>query len=535
MVLVYWPVLSGTRDSVRRLLFDSKPAWFGCVLFGGGLLTFGWLAQDLFQGVPHLGDSVAALFSAELFLSGRLTAPMPAHPEFFRQFGVLSAEHGVDRLAGMYPPGWPLVLAPGVALGATWLVNPILGGALAVATAALGAELYDRPVGRLAGLLVVLSPLLGVFSASHLSHVPTALWLCLGWWATVRIDRTGHPAWGLLAGGALGLALVTRPATAALIGLVVAFLPLSRPHHSLERWRPYLTAIVVVIVFACGLLAYQGATTGDPFTPGHRLVLGPDRGPGFGEYAEGQIHDLQRGLQHTLERVHVVDTTLLGWPVLASAVFLLPFLLGRAGLRELWLIAPYIALLGFFATFWYFPANYPGRYLTSALPPLLIACAATWRTTSDQLAARRGWSAVPTLVVVVGLLFSVLVARPLHLSFFEPHHGDIETVLPAMIADAEVTDALVFVRAEGWSDHHWDRQGDYYGSAFRLNTPDLDGDIVYARDLAPDNGRLIAAYPDRFYYSYVFQRGPKQGRLYRLVLRKNGTWRRVPARRSDMR
>ena len=42
-----------------------------------------------------------------------------------------------------------------------------------------------------------------------------------------------------------------------------------------------------------------------------------------------------------------------------------------------------------------------------------------------------------------------------------------------------------------------------YGSVFWLNNPDLDGDVVYARDLPDRRAELFRAYPDRFvYYAY---------------------------------
>lgn len=58
----------------------------------------------------------------------------------------------------MYPPGWPALLTPGVWLGAPWLVNPLLGADLAVATGALGRELVDEQTGRVASLLALTSP-----------------------------------------------------------------------------------------------------------------------------------------------------------------------------------------------------------------------------------------------------------------------------------------------------------------------------------------------------------------------------------------
>jgi hypothetical protein len=39
-----------------------------------------------------------------------------------------------------------------------------------------------------------------------------------------------------------------------------------------------------------------------------------------------------------------------------------------------------------------------------------------------------------------------------------------------------------------------------YGSVFWRNTPDLDGDIVYARDIVALRAEIIAAFPGRDVY-----------------------------------
>ncbi len=59
---------------------------------------------------------------------------------------------------------------------------------------------------------------------------------------------------------------------------------------------------------------------------------------------------------------------------------------------------------------------------------------------------------------------------------------------------ARLDNAVVFVRAERWTD---------YAPFFVQNSPLLDGRVVYALDLGPSRNRLLAAqYPGRAFYEW---------------------------------
>jgi len=72
--------------------------------------------------------------------------------------------------------------------------------------------------------------------------------------------------------------------------------------------------------------------------------------------------------------------------------------------------------------------------------------------------------------------------------------NQIDERLIQLVDDEGLHDALVLVQGDCQS---WQ----CYGSVAWLNTPKLDGDIVYARDLPERRGDLFAAYPDRLVYT----------------------------------
>jgi hypothetical protein len=125
----YWVLLGGAA-AVGLACGALRPAWlrrFQAALLGvpswlfvGAVLVFALLASlycaqyvDGFSyGTP---DESTYMFQARMLAAGHLYAPAPPHHEFF-QFRFCLQQWG--RWFGIFPPGWPAVLAVGVWLGA---------------------------------------------------------------------------------------------------------------------------------------------------------------------------------------------------------------------------------------------------------------------------------------------------------------------------------------------------------------------------------------------------------------------------------
>jgi len=83
------------------------------------------LAWFVYQDHPHLADEVVYLYHARYFAAGELVMPPPPVVPAFQ---VDMIENQPDKWYAVPPMGWPAVLAVGAALGAPWLVNPVLAG-----------------------------------------------------------------------------------------------------------------------------------------------------------------------------------------------------------------------------------------------------------------------------------------------------------------------------------------------------------------------------------------------------------------------
>ena len=95
----------------RFLVWTSVAAFAIPLLFRFGLL----------RGAPVADDESAYRFTAQLLASGRLWVPSHELKLFFDQNFIIND----GRMFSVYFLGWPALLAAGVRLGATWIVNPL--------------------------------------------------------------------------------------------------------------------------------------------------------------------------------------------------------------------------------------------------------------------------------------------------------------------------------------------------------------------------------------------------------------------------
>ncbi len=138
------------------------------------VVVTGWIAVNVYPGVPHVQDATAYLFQAKTLALGRLWTPVPRLPSFFTDYYVLLL-HG--HWFSKYPPGWPMLLALGVLVGKPWIVNPVLTGGCLFLLYLIGCELYSKGIALLAVLLAFSSPFVLFIGNSYYPEATTCLFL----------------------------------------------------------------------------------------------------------------------------------------------------------------------------------------------------------------------------------------------------------------------------------------------------------------------------------------------------------------------
>lgn len=485
-----WPALHRfvTRISPRfeRVVFESSALGFCSVLFSGTLLLTVGLSRLLFAEGPRIPTGIAHLFHARILASGSLFAEAPPLPEFFSLLTVV-ADSG--RWYSIFPLGHTVLVAGALKLGVPWIVNPLCGAFAVVLFYLLGKELFGERTGRLAGLFGALSPFL-VFMSSEFYNDASSLVFCTAFLLFfARAARTARLGDGLLAGLFLGLALNTRPVTAAAVCLPFVAYSLWLLLREPRRYAASLLGICVATLACVGLLlASNHGITGDPLTLGYAHA---------DPVTEERAFDLSKALPNSVVRVQFLNRYLFQWAVPSLLPLALLFVAGRGTRWDYLLLSLLPVGLLAYATWYHVGLELGPRYLYFATGALVILAARGVQAAPgfvqeafggrSPLATSR--TGVATVVFACFLSAAVLNWVPMGMLYGSAGWWGLDRSAVELVHSEGVERALVFVP---------DQQ---FRSLFLENAIPVDeGDVIYARDLGDRNAELIARFPDRSYF-----------------------------------
>ncbi len=457
------------------------------------------------ERLPHIDDSVSNLFQAKYFSLGQLYLPAPPDAESFRMDLTVVRD---GKWFGYAFPGWPAVLAIGVATGVPWLINPLLGGVLVLLGHAWLLRRWGRGTANVAILLLTSSPWLIFTSAEFMSHPLTAVLVIGALLAFDRATENGARArWAVLAGLATGACALTRTFDAIL--LVSALGCIALVDRKLTRaWRPIAIAAMVAAAVGALNLPYNHVVTGQATYPAHVAWADGRYGPGVDVIGFGPKVGIDRWPNldplpghgpadvalNLNKNLFMTNADLFGWAT-GSLVFVwLAIGFGGWSRRN----APLLILPATFAAgyslFWFSGGPDLGaRYWYPLLVPLAAFAARGIGTFADRteqrgaMAHARARVAAAILVASLGALATTLPWRAG--SKYYRYRG-ISGEVRALAASAGIQEALVFVRVDERAD---------YQSAFSLNPRSLEEPgTIYALDAGPAHrAALMGRFPGR--------------------------------------
>lgn len=439
--------------SPGRLLTAPSPRAFAAAAFVVALGSGIWAHFAVQKGVPDVPDEVSYLHQARGFADGFLAPPSPPLPEFhYVSWGV----HDGGRWYSVFPPGYGLLLAAGVKIGAPFLINPLLGALLALVLFALARDLFGDGVAARASVIVYLASWFRLMHAgSFMSHPTAALFTALAVLGAVRARRSA--LWAVAAGASLAALAATRPLNAAITAAVVAIVLLAR-----APWRRWLLALAGLAPLAVAYAAYNQALTGSATLPPQQryMELKEERkdcfrlgfGPGVGQCPITQNTNFgPQGFQprnawdNTLRRADAYFAFGFGFGPLALLVAAGALAGIRRAPRRRALAAGFALLsVGAYGLFFYHGVAYGPRFYYETFPflALLAGCAVAdvqlWlRSTAARAALAGAWIAL--------LATGLWAARPA----VEKHAGLRNNTRAGALLGAldrpELHDAVVFV------------------------------------------------------------------------------------------
>ena len=491
------------------------------------------------RDVPHVMDEIAYVLEAKLMATGHVTGPVALPRAAFNMWFV------DDRAArfGIFPPGWPALLAVGVRVGLTCWINPLVHLATVIVVGRAGARIGGPRLELGAALLYAASPQAVLLAASLMSHALVALAASIVTLAMATLLEQPRPRRStfISAGVALGIAVVTRPLCAVVLALpFFAFAVLRAP-----RLAPLAAAIVTPFLAALG--AFNRALTGSalrfPQSAYFDEHIAPANVPfftygkgcnalGFGAACDHTV----RGAVHSLaSAVSDAGDNLRAWSLLVAGPVLflgVGVALARARTRRVarWLALPSFLAVGLYGLYWQAGVCYGARFYHAALPALVVLVALGIGSLPKPARARGGDDTEPSsesprpigsrfafrAALVAALLFDaggfVVSLRELtswswwgtddRFAELERHWHDGRAVVMVAFGPDDVKNPPLFATAAAESGT-W-LLGIRALGALARNPPRMEeADVVFAKFHPALVGELAARFPDRKLWVYT--------------------------------
>ncbi|HEY8038888.1 MAG TPA: hypothetical protein VIF15_03810 [Polyangiaceae bacterium] len=521
---------SGRPIVVRRRL-DTAAVVTAAAL---GMLIARAIEAWALRDTPHVMDELAYALQARTFATGHLVAALRVPHAAFAMWFV------DDRTStySIFPPGWPAVLALGEAMGARTWVGPALHGVATLLLSSAAGRLAGERTRVIAAWVYALCPQALLLAASLMSHALVAACAAAMLAGCVASRRR---AWGaLVAGTAIGVALLARPACAAALAsgcAAFAVMAARRGNVGAGRVVALLSPVVVAVLL---LGAYNRALTGhatrfpqsawfdehappldDPnfrYAPGcNDLGFGPTHGCDYG--IRNASHDARNALSNTGDNLRSWMLLAPGGPLaLVAAAYALARRRGRSRLAAVGV--PIVAVIVLYATYWYAGTCYGARFYHGALPSLALLACIGW------VRARTRWPRAAAGCVLVAAAFSTVAALAASREVSRDYWGTDDRFARAardwnhgraLALVAFTNDALPDRPSYRWTsflrEAEW-RNTVRANAAIGVDSPDLAGDsVVFAKYHPALVGELRARFPDRALWLYVVEDDDARGDL----------------------
>ncbi len=401
---------------------------------------------------PLLVDSIIQLFQARIFASGHLYAGAPPEEAFFAVQHMLVTG---GRWYSQYPPGHSALLALGAGFGVAWLVPVALSVGSALFLHGFARRAYDLATARVTVVLLALAPFFWFMGASHMNHVSAMFFVSALLYLLVRWEDRGTPMILLGAGLAIGAAFLSRPLTAAAVGVALAPFVL-RTAWSRRDIRSVAAGVVGLAAAVILYMAYNAVTTGDPLLPGYIKLWGADHGLGFHSTPWGEVHSLLAGLRNEITDLALLSSMMFEWPISALIPAGLLFAAGWSSRKwDTRLMAGFLALPVAYLFYWHRDAFLGPRYLYSGLAFLVPLTARGLIEVFRRAPGRHLWggsaltlvpvSSAAGMLLLLCFAYAAVYSTPRRFYVYRSGLASMKVDLAAEARASSVSNAVIFI------------------------------------------------------------------------------------------
>jgi dolichyl-phosphate-mannose-protein mannosyltransferase len=458
----------------------------GLVLTGGIFAIL--IGKLIFDDYPYSGDEWSYFLQAEIFSLGRLHTNSPAHPRFFDVWGMVNN----GKFYAWAPPGWPLLLVPGIILQVPWLVNPVMGALTLLSLYYLGRLVYNTSVALLAVFFMLFSPFFLLHSASYFAHSSSLLFITLFVFFYARSIERKTDRDFLWAGLCGSLSFLIRPfdQLVALCPLGAYLLLLALRGHAAMRqlaWFAVGHSVGVILLFGYNLLQ-----TGHPLTMGYHVGSGQS------------LFDLSFPGRHFIAEylLHLLVWAFPLMPPLALLYSVWP--------RKTWAESPserrwdsllLLVLLSNVLCYTLVPFHYwagygPRYYYASFFALALLGARGAMAVLNRLKRCLPTGEGIGLAAGALGICSALSVFWMFPVKLADAYRAvATRQALYQLVDRTQLDNAVVFIRYVS---------GDFQPWNLTRNPPDFSGKVLYVHDLEGLNHLLIGQYPRRKFFLYEY-------------------------------
>jgi len=372
------------------------------------------------------------------------------------------------------------------------LTNPILAIVTLLLFYNFTKKLYGVRTALWSLLIVSFSSFFLFNSASFFSHTSCFLETLLFVYCVYLYLEKFQWEYGFLAGIALGLIMLIRYYTAALLFLPFFVVILHR--HDWKAFRLFVLMGLGALPCLVSFLLYNYEITGNPLTP---VTVWGYKNEGLG-FING--HTFLKGLEHILRRFFMFSY----WSALPLLVLYFYYLIRKIRNKNFRFTVPedYVFVIFIIGYLFYYEIGgnqYGPRFYYEAYPFLVIFVVHQVFTSGHYFA--RIFLYASTLVMLVRIPF---------IAYREHKIVDQRQDVFDLVNESHIRNAVVLLSA-GTCDIRPMPTGD-----LTRNDPNFENDVLYALDKPQYNPSLMKMYPHRQFYRYERVSDLENGRLIRL-------------------
>ena len=264
------------RLPARRAALSEPALWLA-------LLTFALYLPSAVSVVRLNPDAVEYVDIARRLAAGEgyVLAVKASH------FGEPRVVHGgLAERAPLFPVLAATLLGAGGDARALQVMNALLAAACAALVCLIGAALFGRRAGALAGLLAATSPAVFSNMVPPMTEALAMSLLLLATWLLVRRAESPEPRTFAAAGVVLGLAYLTRPTALVAAGALVLGVLLAARHRR-SALAPVAALVAGFALAAAPISLYSLAERGSLAYPGQTYLYSVFRGGDVRDGAAG--------------------------------------------------------------------------------------------------------------------------------------------------------------------------------------------------------------------------------------------------------